>query len=76
MRNVRVTVSGRGPLAERVPPGCVLDLADGATVTDALAELGLPASACVTVVNGEVARPQTALSDGDRVQLYHQRAGG
>jgi sulfur carrier protein ThiS len=54
----------------------VLDLANDATVADALAELGLPTSACVTVVNGEVARPQTALADGDRVQLYHQQAGG
>lgn len=76
MSTVRVSVSGRGPLTERVPPGCVLDLANDATVADALAELGLPTSACVAVVNGEVARPKTVLADGDRVQLYHQRAGG
>ncbi len=48
-----------------------LELADGATVAEAIAAADLPGAeqAAGVAVHGNVARPQQALRDGDRVEL-------
>ncbi|HYG05446.1 MAG TPA: RnfH family protein [Stenotrophomonas sp.] len=48
-----------------------LDLADGATVADAIAAAALPGSSQAdgVAVHGLVVRPQQVLREGDRVEL-------
>ncbi len=66
---MRVTVNDR----ER-------EVADGATIRDLLAELGLDARAVVVERNGEVVprveAADTALADGDRLIVIRAVAGG
>jgi len=49
----------------------LLELADGATVSEAIAEAALPGAgeADGVAVHGTIARPQQVLHDGDRVEL-------
>ena len=60
--------------------GDEVDLADGATIADLLATLGLGPKNVVVERNGEpVARATmatTALADGDRLELVRAVAGG
>lgn len=74
---MHVTVTARGALADRVQgtPGPV-ELTDGASAGDLLATLGLPAAGWVCVVNGTAVPRRQTLSDGDRVQVFAQSAGG
>ena len=74
---LRVTVSRKGHLADggrgREESG---GLPAGAVTADLLAACGVDPRACVVVVNGAAVPRGTALSDGDRVQLYPAQAGG
>jgi putative ubiquitin-RnfH superfamily antitoxin RatB of RatAB toxin-antitoxin module len=66
---LRVEVAQAWPDRQQLHP---LQLAEGATVADALAAAGLvvPAQEWVAVaVHGVVARPAQLLNDGDRVEL-------
>jgi putative ubiquitin-RnfH superfamily antitoxin RatB of RatAB toxin-antitoxin module len=69
---LRVSVAYAAPGVERLVP---LELADGATVADAVAAsalvqtLGLDATALGLAIFGEAARADTPLLDGDRVEL-------
>lgn len=60
--------------------GEVVALAEGATVSDLLATLGLGGKWVLVERNGEPVRradlPTTALVDGDRVELVRAVAGG
>jgi sulfur carrier protein ThiS len=75
---MQVTVTFKGHLAqERGGHGDAhLDLADGAVAADLVAACGVDPRACVVVRNGAAVPRGTALSDGDRVQLYPAQAGG
>jgi molybdopterin converting factor small subunit len=55
------------------------DLPDGATVSDLLAALGIDLANEVQLtigVNGELGRPDSRLSDGDKVMLVTPMEGG
>ena len=60
--------------------GDVVDVADGATVADLLAVLGLGGRWVLVERNGEPVRraelATTALADGDRLELVRAVAGG
>jgi len=51
-------------------------VADGATVGGLIAPLGLPDGPRVVFVNGRHAAGDQALSDGDRLAIFPQIAGG
>jgi len=54
-----------------------LDLALASSVSAAVEALGLPLDAVgLAVVNGEVASLETALSDGDELDVFSPVAGG
>lgn len=74
---MRVRVTLRGSLAERLPGGQEeIDVADGLAV-GALADLlGLPGRHVVFVVNGATVKPDVLLREGDRVQAFPPMAGG
>lgn len=74
---MEVTVSRKGRLAERATGLAeLLSLVDGAVTTDLLAACDMDPRECVVVVNGAAVPHGSALSDGDRVQLYPAQAGG
>lgn len=73
---MKVLVTGKGPLAARLPADRELVLPEAATVADALAACGVARSGCVAVLGGQAVRPDRALRDGDRLWLYPQQAGG
>jgi molybdopterin converting factor small subunit len=74
---VRVHVTLKGTLAERLPGGRgEVDLADGARVQQLADALDLPNEPCVFVVNGTTAKRNAPLSEGDRVQAFPPMAGG
>jgi sulfur carrier protein ThiS len=74
---VNVTVTLKGRLADERPEyDGRLDLADGAVAADVPAAYGIDPRACVVVVNGAAVPRGTALSDGDRTQLFPAQAGG
>ncbi|HSJ22551.1 MAG TPA: MoaD/ThiS family protein [Nocardioidaceae bacterium] len=75
---MQVTVTLKGHLAQgRVADGDErVDLADGAVAADLAAACGVDPRACVVVLNGAAVPRGTALSDGDRAQLYPAQAGG
>lgn len=60
--------------------GDTREVADGATVADLLAELGLPASGIAVAVNGEVVtrarHASTVLPDAARVEVLTAVQGG
>lgn len=60
--------------------GDTVELADGATVSDLLASLGLGGKWVLVERNGEPVRradlPTTTLADGDRIELVRAVAGG
>jgi molybdopterin converting factor small subunit len=54
-----------------------VEVAEGATVAEALARLGVPAGSVHLIrVNGEQAEPGTVLHDGDSVSVFPPVAGG
>jgi molybdopterin converting factor small subunit len=53
-----------------------VDVADGATVGEVIALLGLPDGARVVLVNNRHASDDEALADGDRLAIFPQIAGG
>jgi putative ubiquitin-RnfH superfamily antitoxin RatB of RatAB toxin-antitoxin module len=69
---LRVAVAWASPVAQDVVE---LDLADGATVADALAacdalaRAGVEAAAAGYAIFGQRAHPTTPLADGDRVEV-------
>lgn len=74
---MHVTVSRKGRLAQDLGVGEEpVTLADGAATTDLLAACGLDPRACIVVLNGVAVPHGTALTDGDRAQLYPAQAGG
>jgi sulfur carrier protein ThiS len=74
---IRVEVSLRGGLADRLPGGrTTLELPAGSRADGILGQLGLPDVHCIVVVNGAAMARTTELHDGDRVLLYPPMAGG
>lgn len=68
---MKVTVAYAAPGVEAME---ALELAEGATVADALARSGLPGrfafpSSISFAIHGQRARPDTPLADGDRVEI-------
>ena len=53
-----------------------IDVADGATVGELIALLGLPDGARVVLLNGRHAGDGQELSDGDRLAIFPPIAGG
>ncbi|MBX5492575.1 MAG: MoaD/ThiS family protein [Chloroflexi bacterium] len=54
-----------------------VELPRDARVADALAAVGVTAAdECIAGLNGELARGDTPLHDGDTLSLYHPMAGG
>lgn len=74
---MRVAVTLKGALAERLPGGRgEVEVPDGAAVEAVLTALGLPQSPCVYVVNGAPRTRGAPLADGDRVVVHPPQAGG
>jgi sulfur carrier protein ThiS len=74
---VRVKVRLRGWLAGRLPGGRgEVDVEPGTTALGVMDVLHVPAGACVFVVNGEVAKYDTPLHEGDRLDVAMMAAGG
>lgn len=74
---MRVHVTLKGILADRLPGGRgEVEVADGATVRAVSDALGLPGRHCIFVVNGETAKLDAGLREGDRVQAFPPMAGG
>jgi sulfur carrier protein ThiS len=53
-----------------------IDVSDGGTVGELVARLGLPDGPRVVFVNGRHAADDQPLSDGDRLAIFPQIAGG
>ena len=74
---IRVEVTLKGTLADRVPGGrTVLELPVGAPAEAILAAVGLPVAPCVYAINGVAEKGSAPLYDGDRVVVYPPMAGG
>jgi sulfur-carrier protein len=78
---VRVEVRLFATLAGFLPPERrgtgALDLPDGSSVGDVVARLGIPeAMPHMVLVNGEDARPDRRLTEGDVLDLFPPLAGG
>jgi molybdopterin converting factor small subunit len=77
---MRVRVLFFGEMRRYLPHGAEhveLTLPDGARVSDLLAAVGVDAGAeRVIGRNGELARDDTPLADGDEISLYHPMSGG
>ena len=54
----------------------LIDVADGATVGELIARLGLPDGPRVVLLNGRHADDDQPLSDGDRLAIFPPIAGG
>jgi sulfur carrier protein ThiS len=77
---MRVRVLLFGELRRLLPRGqeeLWVELPADARVADALAAVGVtPADECIAGLNGELARGDAPLHDGDTLSLYHPMAGG
>lgn len=75
---MQIHVQLRGVLKEKTPPDAAIELADGATVTDLFAALGISAERIhLVMVNDQQERDkQRKLADGDEVLLLPPIAGG
>jgi sulfur carrier protein ThiS len=77
---VRVRVQFFGEMRRHLPPGredVTLEFADGASVADALARVGVqPDEERIVGLNGALAQDTTPLHDGDELSLYHPMGGG
>jgi molybdopterin converting factor small subunit len=55
----------------------IMELADGATVSDAIARLGIPADHASMLVSGDdYLKPETPLRDGQELSIFPPLAGG
>jgi len=69
-------------LRKFLPPAAVdntavLELAEGATVADAIAKLGIPAKHASMLVSGDdYLKPETVLRDGQEINVFPPIAGG
>jgi len=55
----------------------VIELTDGATVSDAIARLGIPSDHASMLVSGDdYLKPETPLRDGQEVSIFPPLAGG
>ncbi|MGH7820897.1 MAG: MoaD/ThiS family protein [Candidatus Binatia bacterium] len=69
-------------LRKFVPPGAedhtaVLELPEGATVSDAIARLGIPAKHAGMLISGdEYLKPESKLRDGQELNVFPPLAGG
>jgi sulfur carrier protein ThiS len=75
---MRIRLKLMGVLKARTPEGGVLEVADGATIEDALHALGLPPQATHAVtVNGQVERDRRrALAPDDELTIIPPVGGG
>jgi len=79
---MRITAKLHGTLRKYLPPGSgvnatVVDLPDGATVTDLVSRLGIPADhAKMFVSNDEQLETTAVLRDGQEVNVFPPLAGG
>jgi molybdopterin converting factor small subunit len=75
---MQIHVKLRGVLKEKTPPGDAVELDDGATLRDLLAELDIPVERIhLVMVNDEQCRDHDRpLADGDEVMLLPPIAGG
>jgi sulfur carrier protein ThiS len=75
---MRIRVKLMGMLKARTPAGGVLDVADGATIEDALHALGLaPQATHAVTVNGRLERDRRrALVQGDELTIVPPVGGG
>ncbi len=73
-----VSLKLSGGLAKQLPGGAaIIEVDNGTTLGGLLAKYGLDARYYVVVLNNAVAPSRTtALSDGDRVVVHPQMAGG
>jgi sulfur carrier protein ThiS len=77
-----ITVVLHAGLARFRPAGtadraATLDVAEGATVRDAMRRLGVPDDlSCLAVVDGGRVRPERVLRDGETLSLFPPLAGG
>ena len=63
--------------AENTGRRCDVEVEDGATVGDLLGLLKVPVKlAALRLVNGVQSKPDKRLSDGDKVSIFPQIAGG
>ena len=74
--NVRLFSILRHRSGGEVRDRMVLELPDGATAADVLAELGAPDLPIVISINEQQADPSAILRDGDEVELIPAVAGG
>jgi molybdopterin converting factor small subunit len=74
--NKSITIKAFGSLRQHVAPGTTVQNAD--TVGEAVTQLNLPemGTELMMVVNGRIAYWQTALDDGDTLQLIAAISGG
>ena len=69
-----ITVQATGTLKQRIPPGTTVE---AATVAEAVTQLDVPeAEEVILLVNGRIAHWNTALADGDMLQLVLGISGG
>ncbi len=76
---MRIDVKCFATLARYQPEGPLdlPDMPDGATVSRAMQDLGVPPDeVAVIFVNGRGASPETVLSEGDRLGLFPAVGGG
>lgn len=75
---MQVRIKLMGVLKNRAPAGGQIELADGASIQDALAQLDIPAdSVQVFTINGALVRdPRRALASGDELTILPPVGGG
>lgn len=75
---MHVSVKCFATLAKHTPGGADrFEIADGATVADVIAALGIPAAEVkIVFVDGVVATPDAFLRDGCRVGIFPAVGGG
>ena len=79
---IRVTVKLFATLRKHLPPGAtdgtvIVEVPDGATVTDVMGRLGIPTEHTKMIVSGDRHLEASALvTDGQHVDLYPPLAGG
>jgi hypothetical protein len=77
---MRVTVKLHGILRKFLPAGAndaVLELREGAGVTDAITALGIPPDHAKIIISGDdQLEPASVLHDGQELNLFPPLAGG
>lgn len=77
---MKVNVKLIATYRELLPPECKgkaeLDVAEGMTAVDLLAQLGVPIDESVVLVDGRTPDPREPLKEGDSVCAFSATAGG